>query len=215
MRKIIAQGAEALLIRHNNLLVKKRVKKGYRQHELDVKLREGRTRRESRILEKVSGIINVPSVKKVSHAEIEMDFIKGKLLSEFLDTLKLGKALEICKQLGKEVAALHNSNIIHGDLTTSNMILSKNKVYFIDFGLGFHSNKIEDKAVDLHLLRQAFQARHFKRFQSYYNAMLSAYKKNTQQAKEILARLAKVEQRGRYKRKGKGKIKVVGIRKRL
>lgn len=205
MRKIIAQGAEALLIRYDNLLIKKRIKKGYRQHELDTKLREGRTRREGRILEKVSEIIDVPSVRKVSLEEIEMDFIKGRLLSELLDNLEINKALEICKQLGKEIAALHNSDIIHGDLTTSNMILSKNKIYFIDFGLGFHSNKIEDKAVDLHLLRQAFQARHFKRFKSYYNALLGAYKKSSKQAKEILARLDKVEQRGRYKRKGKEK----------
>lgn len=203
MCKIIAQGAEALLIRRNNLLIKKRIKKGYRQDELDIKLREGRTRRESRILEKVSSIINVPSVRKVSPAEIEMDFVKGKLLSELLDSLKLSKALEICKQIGSEIASLHNSDIIHGDLTTSNMIFSKNRVYFIDFGLGFHSRKIEDKAVDLHLLRQAFQARHFKRFRPYYNAILGAYKKSSKQAKEILERLEKVEQRGRYKRKGK------------
>jgi len=203
MHKIIAHGAEALLIKHKDMLVKKRIKKGYRQHELDVKLREGRTRRESKILEKVSNIINVPSVRKVSLDEIEMDFIKGKLLSELLDSLQIGKALKICKQLGCEIAALHNSNIIHGDLTTSNMIFSKNKVYFIDFGLGFHSNKIEDKAVDLHLLRQAFQAKHFKRFKSYYNAIIDAYKKSSKQAKEIISRLEKVEQRGRYKRKAK------------
>ena len=201
MRKIIAHGAEALLIKHKNILTKKRIKKNYRQYELDVKLRKGRTRHESKILEKVSKIINVPSVRKVSSTEIEMDFIRGKLLSDLLDSLQLSKALKICKQLGCEIAALHNSNIIHGDLTTSNMIFSRNKVYFIDFGLGFHSNKIEDKAVDLHLLRQAFQARHFKRFKSYYNAILGAYKKSSKQAKEILSRLEKVEQRGRYKRK--------------
>src|SRR4030042_1167648 len=51
------------------------------------------------------------------------------------------------------------SHIINGDLTTSNMILNPdNKLYFIDFGLSFHSNKIEDKAVDLHLLKQALNA---------------------------------------------------------
>ncbi len=201
MLNIIAHCAEDLLIKHKNILTKKRIKKNYRQHELDVKLRKGRTRHESKILEKVSKIINVPSVRKVSSTEIEMDFIEGKLLSDLLDSLQPSKALKICKQLGCEIAALHNSNIIHGDLTTSNMIFSKNRVYFIDFGLGFHSNKIEDKAVDLHLLRQAFQARHFKRWQSYFKTVLSTYKKNSLHSKEILSRLEKVEQRGRYKRK--------------
>jgi Kae1-associated kinase Bud32 len=94
---------------------------------------------------------------------------------------------------------MHDKDIIHGDLTTSNMIL-KEKVYFIDFGLGFNSTRIEDKAVDLHLLRQAFESKHYKHFEEFFKEVLEGYKLS-KNWKEVLNRLEKVEMRGRYKRK--------------
>jgi Kae1-associated kinase Bud32 len=205
--KIIAQGAEALLIRKDDSLIKRRIKKSYRQKELDEKLRYGRTRRESKLLEKSSKIINAPEIKKTSKDEIKMQFIDGKRLSDDLDKFSINKSLSICKQLGEEIALLHNNNIIHGDLTTSNMILHKEKIYFIDFGLGFISGKIEDKAVDLHLLRQAFESKHFVRWQEYYKKSLEGYKSKSNNAGEILDRLKIVEERGRYKIKGKKRKK--------
>lgn len=205
MEKIIAQGAEALLIRKDDSLIKRRIKKSYRQKELDEKLRFGRTRRESKLLEKASKIINAPEVKKTSKDEINMQFIDGERLSDHLDDFPLAKSLSICKQLGEEIALLHNNNIIHGDLTTSNMILKKEKIYFVDFGLGFISGKIEDKAVDLHLLRQAFESKHFIRWQEYYKQALEGYKSKSSNAGDILERLKIVEERGRYKIKGKRK----------
>ena len=115
------------------------------------------------------------------------------------------KALNVCKKIGKSISKIHDIDIIHGDLTTSNMILKKknkkeNKVYFIDFGLSFHSHRIEDKAVDLHLLRQAFESKHFKRWDKYFKAVISSYKKSNH-ARDVLKQLEKVEMRGRYKRK--------------
>ena len=206
MQEIIAQGAEAILIKKDNLLIKKRIKKGYRQPELDKKLRFGRTRRESKLLEKTSSIINVPIVRKVSESEIVMDFIEGKLLSNFLDTIQLDDSKKICEQIGKEIAILHSNNIIHGDLTTSNMLFFKDKVYFIDFGLGFVSVKIEDKAVDLHLLKQAFESKHFVRYEHYLEAVLHGYSSyDKKQATLVLKQLEQVEARGRYKSKTKGK----------
>jgi len=205
MKKIIAQGAEALLIRKDDSLVKHRIKKSYRQKELDEKLRFGRTRREAKLLEKASKIINAPQVKKTSKDEIKMQFIEGKRLSDDLDSFPINKSLSICKLLGEEIAVLHNNNIIHGDLTTSNMLLKDEKIYFVDFGLGFVSAKIEDKAVDLHLLKQAFESRHFERWKEYYNEALKGYKEKSNNYKEILERLEKVEGRGRYKGKQKRK----------
>ena len=97
--------------------------------------------------------------------KIIMPFINGKKLSEHLDEFPLTKQKQICKQIGKSIAKLHKNNIIHGDLTTSNMILKDNKTYFIDFGLGFISQRYEDKAVDLHLLKQALEAKHFRNWE--------------------------------------------------
>ena len=196
--EIIAQGAEAVLIRKDNLLVKERIKKGYRLPELDEKLRKQRTRKEARLIEKASKLIPVPRIIKTDEKGkiIQMEFIEGKKLSECLD--ELPNALEVCEKIGQNIAKLHDVNIIHGDLTTSNMILKEGEVYFIDFGLGFESKKTEDKAVDLHLIKQALEAKHFNNFEGFFKAVLDGYK-TSKNYKETLARLQKVEKRGRYK----------------
>ena len=128
-----------------------------------------------------------------------MDFINGKKLSENLDDLDNWK--EVCLKLGENIAKLHDAGIIHGDLTTSNMIYveKEKKVYFIDFGLGFMSERAEDKAVDLHLIRQALEAKHFLHWEKFWKVVLEGYGKTSAKAAETLKRLEKVEKRGRYK----------------
>ena len=195
--KLIQQGAEAILTRiDKNRLIKERVKKSYRIEEIDKKIRKFRTKREAKLL--TTAKINVPKVFNVDeeNMKIEMEFLEGDLLKNILDTLSLEKSLEICKQIGTEVSSLHSQDIIHGDLTTSNMILKEDKLYFIDFGLGFFSTKAEDKAVDLHLLKQALESKHYKNFEKLYKTILKNYKH-----KDVLKRLEKVELRGRYKGK--------------
>jgi len=195
--KLIQQGAEAILTRiDKNRLIKERVKKSYRIEEIDKKIRKFRTKREAKLL--TTAKINVPKVFNVDeeNMKIEMEFLEGDLLKNILDTLPLKKSLEICKQIGTEVSSLHSQDIIHGDLTTSNMILKGDKLYFIDFGLGFFSTKAEDKAVDLHLLKQALESKHYKNFEKLYKTILKNYKH-----KDVLKRLEKVELRGRYKGK--------------
>ena len=107
------------------------------------------------------------------------------------------KCFAICKDLGKKIRLMHDNNIVHGDLTTSNMMLLDNKVYFIDFGLSQVSTKNEDKAVDLHLLKQALESKHYKIWEACFKVIAKAYGH-----KEILNRLEKVESRGKYKGKG-------------
>lgn len=213
MEKTIALGAEAVLIKQDGKLTKKRIEKKYRYKELDKKLRKLRTRKEAKLLEKASSLINVPRVIKVDDKtkKIIMEFIEGKKLSDCLDLLESKKAIEICKTVGSSIAKLHDANIIHGDLTTSNMILKESKgkfdkekhgfsLFFIDFGLGFESSRTEDKAVDLHLLRQAFESKHFSRWQGYFDAALEGYKES-RNAASVLRQFEKVEARGRYKGK--------------
>ena len=197
VEKIIAQAAEAIIIQKKGKIIKRRIKKGYRIPEIDEKLRKLRTRQEAKLLEKASKIIHVPKILKVDEGnkEIEMEFIDGKKLADSLDSLK--NRLEVAKQIGQEVGKLHDLGIIHGDLTTSNMILKNNHVYFIDFGLGFQNPRIEDKAVDLHLLKQALEAKHFKYNKELFQAVLKGY--NPEDKTQILTQLEKVETRGRYK----------------
>jgi len=132
--QIIARGAEAILIKEGEFLIKDRIKKSYRIEELDKKLRKSRTKSEAKILNKVSELIKVPRVIETDDKEkIKMQFIKGKKLSEHLNSLNSNQTTEVCKQIGQQIARLHDNNIIHGDLTTSNMILSEkeNKVFLI------------------------------------------------------------------------------------
>jgi len=199
---IIGKGAEAILIHKDGKLIKRRIPKGYRHPELDKKIRTRRTRSEAKLMEKAGKIISIPKILKVDdkNAEIDMEFISGKKLSENLDKFPLNAQEKISEMIGESVAELHNHDLIHGDLTTSNMILSNNKIFFVDFGLGFHSERAEDKAVDLHLLRQALESKHFMHWQRLFDSALKGYKNKSKEYDKILAQLKKVESRGRYQK---------------
>lgn len=199
MKKILQQGAEAVIYLDGSRVIKDRIKKSYRISNLDERIRKQRTKSEIKLLEKASKIINsVQPLKNEEKFSIEMPFIDGKKLSDNLDNFKLNEQKKICGKIGENTAKLHENNIIHGDLTTSNMILKDDKVFFIDFGLGFISNKIEDKAVDIHLFKEALEAKHFQNWEILFVEFLKKYKKYSEH-KKVLEQLKKVEARGRYR----------------
>lgn len=211
--KLVHQGAEAkiLLDLEAGLVIKDRIPKTYRHEGLDKKLRKRRTKSETKIMIQASDLIPVPCpIDKPGEnfSQLRIPYIKGKKLSEFLDSFNLEKQKKICEIIGGNVAELHKNGIIHGDLTTSNMICDsallhtrRPRVYFIDFGLGFYSDKIEDRAVDLHLLKQALEAKHFRRWRKLYSEVQKGYSENygKDRATEIFKRIERVEKRGRYK----------------
>lgn len=203
MKKLIAQGAEAKLYLVDSKIIKERIKKGYRLNELDSLIRKKNTRRENKLLEKSSSLIPVPRVYESDDKtmKIIMDYIPGKTIRDILDNITKKERIKLCKQIGRQVAILHNNSIIHGDLTTSNFILKDKDIYFIDFGLGFFSERTEDKAVDIHLLKQAFESKHYKNYEEHFNSFLDGYKEKSNNFKGIIERFNKVEKRGRYKRK--------------
>lgn len=202
MEKLLYQGAEAKILLKNNKIIKRRTPKSYRLKELDEKIRKHRTRSEFKILEKVSKIIETPKniELKESHKEIHMDYINGKRLSEHLNSFQLKEQKNILKKIGESIGKMHDNGIIHGDLTTSNMVYKDKKVFFIDFGLGFQSIKLEDKAVDIHLLRQALEAKHFKNWQVLFDYFIKGYSLS-KESKKVIERFKAVEKRGRYKDK--------------
>ena len=195
MAKILARGAEAVLILNKNNLIKQRVEKGYRLKEIDISLRKRRTRKEVKLLKQIDF---APNVFNVDDFNIEMEFIKGNLIKDILDDMRREDRKKVCIKIGKNIAVLHDREIIHGDLTTSNMIYKNGKVYFIDFGLGFNSKKLEDKAVDLHLLKQAFDSKHYKNCDELFKNVVEGYKMS-KNYRDVLERLEKVNSRGRYK----------------
>ena len=189
--KLIAQGAEAELYKNNNKIIKNRVQKSYRIKELDSSLRKSRTKREAKILQKQFNF--TPKLLKTNTTSLEIEYIKGPKLACCLEKRDYKK---IAKIIAKQIKALHKKDIIHGDLTTSNMILTEknNKVIFIDFGLSFFSKKIEDKAVDLHLLEQALESKHHTISKEVFTII-----KKTYNDEEVLNRLKQVEKRGKNK----------------
>ena len=199
INKHFAIGAEAIITLDKNNITKNRIKKSYRIPVLDEKIRKSRTKAEAKIIKKLENIIPVPKIIKTDEKQtIEMEFINGKKLSDSLESLDYKS---ISKLIAENISKVHDQGLIHGDLTTSNMIYkeNENKVYFIDFGLAFHSQKIEDKAVDLHLLQQALEAKHFTIWQECIKIILDNYK--PEKYKDIIERIKKIESRGRYKDK--------------
>lgn len=202
--KLISQGAEAkiFLDKENNLIIKDRISKSYRIPELDKKIIKSRTKAETKLLTKANKIINSPPPKEQKNKDsnkIIMPYIEGEKISDALNNFALDKQRNIMKEIGKSIANLHKTDIIHGDLTTSNMILKKEEIFFIDFGLGYISNKMEDKAVDLHLLKQALEAKHFQNWEILFHEFQKSYSENNAEAKGIFERLTAVERRGRYR----------------
>jgi len=200
-KKVLSQGAEAVLIldEDNKLILKNRIKKDYRIPEIDTKLRKFRTKREFKLLKKCLELgINVPKPVEINQQEhiIVMEYIEGKRLR---DVVNKNNYESFAKEIGKTIEKLHENGIIHHDLTTSNFIWDGKKLYLIDFGLSFYSHKIEDKAVDLHLLKRALESKHSEFYEDFFNSVLENY--NPDEKEKIINRLKRIELRGRYKHK--------------
>jgi len=199
MDEIISQGAEAILVKKGDRVFKERVKKSYRLSELDDKLRASRTKREAKIFQKLSDLgIRVPNLFPTRDKYVlEMEFIEGtRLRDRLLSNPEQGNLL---KQVGEILAKMHDEGIIHGDLTTSNiMITPEDELVLIDFGLSVFSIKPEDKAVDIHLLKQAIESTHYKHVEEFYAHFLEGYNKSVNYD-VVMTRLEEVEKRGRNK----------------
>ena len=205
--KIMARGAEAVLrLEGQNgqrVLVKDRVRKGYRVPELDERIRGQRTRTEERLLGRARRAgVNAPRVWNSSGSEIVMEWVDGPTVKESLNGMARGDRLEVYEQIGRAAAGLHRAGIMHGDLTTSNMILGggrPERLYVIDFGLARASHRVEDFAVDLFLLYEALKATHFGLLDEAWKSIIKAYKHNYTIAGQVLERLGKIERRRRYR----------------
>ncbi|MFQ5801213.1 MAG: KEOPS complex kinase/ATPase Bud32 [Candidatus Hydrothermarchaeales archaeon] len=197
----IKRGAEAVITIKDGTVLKDRVKKSYREEHLDGALRKGRTKKEAKLmaLAKRAGV-PTPFITDVdvSEGSIEMSHVRGERIKDILNETASPKRKEICRTIGEQVGRLHKNHIIHGDLTTSNMILSQVRVYFIDFGLGEINESVEAKGVDLLLFKKALHSAHWKVAEECFTAMVEGYKEEYQKAEAVLERLKVIERRGRY-----------------
>ncbi|MFW9873920.1 MAG: KEOPS complex kinase/ATPase Bud32 [Candidatus Thorarchaeota archaeon] len=209
--KLIHKGAEASLWLGywfgKKVIFKYRIPKEYRLGEIDIRIRYERTLNEARALIKVKSYgLNVPQVYEIDiqNSTIIMKYIEGEKLKNLLDNLDSIKKEKYLEKIGQTVALLHLNGHIHGDITTSNLIITKNEnVFLIDFGLHEYSDSIEDKSVDLHLFKRVLISSHGNHFKLCFNAFLEGYKSeyektNSDECKSIITKVDAIETRGRY-----------------
>ena len=230
---VIAQGAEAVLYRTTMfdgqaVVIKERFRKQYRLPELDEQLTRTRMTAEARATAKawqLSGV-HVPALYLVDWQRrwLVFEYIEGPTLRAWLEGLGAERraripeaAAPVLQQVGEAVAALHSADWIHGDLTSSNVLIRRSgsgdgwgegahelQAVLIDLGLAFCSSScnehhVEDKAVDLYVLERAFSSAHATYATAYTAIVWQAYAQHSrpQDARAVQKRLELVRQRGR------------------
>lgn len=201
---VIRRGAEAEIRKGTwlgrEVIIKSRVPKAYRLPALDRSLRNSRTRNEARLMHEARECgVPTPIIYDIDtiNAELTMEDIQGPRVKDELDSASPERVEELCTEMGRLIANLHRCGIVHGDLTTSNMLLSKGRMWFIDFSLGGRSATVEEMGVDLHLLKEAFQSAHSVRL-DHFGTILASYKSSFPRGEEVVRKMREVESRGRY-----------------
>ncbi|KAJ3274533.1 TP53 regulating kinase [Terramyces sp. JEL0728] len=163
--EIIKQGAEAKLylidFNGRKAIVKQRFKKKYRHPQLDDQLTPRRVLQEARCLQKLPVLVPQLYLVDLPNNSIYMEYIEGVTIRDHIcsGTANL-KQIGTC--IGKQLATIHDIDIVHGDLTSSNILLKDNELVWIDFGLSYVSHLPEDKGVDIYVLERALQSTHPK-----------------------------------------------------
>ena len=110
---------------------------------------------------------------------------------------------DLFSEVGRSIAKLHRSCITHGDLTTSNFLVVDNRiVVFIDFGLAFFSQRLEDMAIDLHLMKEVLTSAHSEVADRAFSLILKGYESiaGVDRVKDLTRKMREIERRGRYAR---------------
>jgi Kae1-associated kinase Bud32 len=186
------QGAEAWISFEGGEVSKQRREKEYRHPELDERLREERTETEIRLMKDARHHgVPVPEILEEDSTGFRMEEVDGEMMKDVLDP-------ELFRSLGENVAILHSIDVIHGDLTTSNVMVENSEIRIIDFGLAFRSQRIEDRAVDIYLLKQVLESSHPVHADSCWEKFLDGYR-DYEKSGKVLERFEEVKERGRYK----------------
>ena len=201
--KLVKKGAEADIYVSiwNGLdsILKIRKKKDYRVHSLDMRIRTLRTIREAKMISEAKSFgITTPLVYFVDEkkCKIYLQLIKGKLVRD----LSLNKIIKICTEIGKIVGTLHKNGIMHGDLTTSNFILSNQGLVILDFGLSQKTDKVDDYAIDLRLFKEVLNSAHAQIVEDAWLSFVLGYRKilGNMLTEKVLSHVSVIEKRGRY-----------------
>jgi len=207
LEEVIALGAESVIYkieRWNQYFVsKRRQSKPYLFKDIDFHLRKTRTSRECKMLSVARTLgVRTPAVYAVNLDDftILMDYIEGSQFKQLVNTLTKNQLKEFCLEFGRSIALLHKGDVVHGDPTTSNLIIdSKSRLWLIDFGLSEMNATVEMKGVDLHLIHRALETTHWELQESMLEATIKGYSDTLgKEAKDALSRMEEIRERGRY-----------------
>ena len=206
--RLIKRGAEACLYladwHGRKVIMKRRLPKKYRVPALDKQIRAYRTNHEPQLMHEAKKAgVPTPTIYLVDakNATIIMEYIEGEQVKQLLAKVSDGERQNLCRKIGELIGKLHRYGIVHGDLTTSNMIqTSEGKIFFVDFGLGEKTKELEARGVDLHLMKRALQSTHFQFAEKCFNAVIEGYASvlGAEEVKNVLDKIREIERRGRY-----------------
>jgi TP53 regulating kinase-like protein len=204
---ILALGAESVILKTQRwnqfFALKWRKAKPYLLEEIDSLLRKTRTSKECRTLTIARELgVRTPAVYSVdlNNYSILMDFIEGTQFKLLVEKTPQKQLKDLCQRFGQSIAQLHQGGVVHGDPTTSNVIVDQHlRLWLIDFGLSEMNATIEMKGVDLHLIRRALETTHWDKQEVMLNATIEGYIETIgKEAEDILSRMDEIRERGRY-----------------
>lgn len=202
--RLLRRGAEAELYQTTFLglpaVLKKRIVKRYRHPTIDQSLRTSRLRTEARLLQEARRIgLRVPLIYDLDPEEnhLVLEHVRGPRFKEHFARAGPKERLRLARELGAAVALLHRHDLVHGDLTTSNILLTPQGLCFLDLSMGERSEELEAKGVDLHLLIEAFHSAHPECGRE-LDAALSSYRRAYRDGARVIAKAEEIARRGRY-----------------
>ncbi len=209
--RLIYRGAEADLVRGRwqglDAVFKQRKPLPYRHPALDEAIRRQRTLREAEMIHSArkAGVL-APHLYLVDSkaSTLIMEYIRGPRLKDVISRVSRREAARLFDALGRNAARLHSAGIMHGDLTTANIIVRGPDLVFVDFGLSIHSSRLEDHAVDLRLIKETLVGAHPDVSSLALTALVAGYTTEAGPArcKAVMRQLRSIERRGRYARLG-------------
>ncbi len=206
--RLLKKGAEASLFltewHERKVIIKVRIPKKYRPAELDEQIRSYRTVHEPQLIHEAKAAgVSTPLIYMVNVPEssITMEYIEGQQIKQVLNNAFKAEQQDLCVKIGESIAHLHSHGLIHGDLTTSNMILNpEGQIFFVDFGLGEKNIELEAQGVDLHLLKRALQSTHYQHWEECFQNVQCGYTSivGVELAEKVYEKIREIERRGRY-----------------
>ncbi|MGP6239325.1 bifunctional N(6)-L-threonylcarbamoyladenine synthase/serine/threonine protein kinase [Cuniculiplasma sp. SKW4] len=193
------RGAESIIRRKKfhqfEAIEKERIPKGYRNEEIDLRIRRMRMKREITMLERMARIgISVPYIFSV-------DLKRNAFMMEYIDGKNLGSEEnidpEVPGELGRMIGMMHGENICHGDLTMNNIMVRGKRVFLIDPSMGSVTDRIQDFAYDMRLLNESSVAT-LKNGEKFMQDVMGAYRKHFKGAGAVIEEMKRIEGRRRY-----------------